>query len=182
MNDLLGQTGAQFSECGTFRTSLWRVWDDSLPRAVSCLLNPSKADAIHNDPTVERQLRRALLWTRITGVQIGGIEIVNLFSYRETDSTLLPGLFHSGVDLVGPDNDRAILAAASRAMIFICGWGRHGTLGGRDQEVLRMLEHAGVTPMALGVNGDGTPKHPLYVGYDVVPQRYVSCVVTGAKQ
>jgi len=35
--------------------------------------------------------------------------------------------------------------------------------------VLRLLRDAGVTPFALALNKDGTPKHPLYVRYETVP-------------
>lgn len=163
-------SGAEFSKCRTYRYRLWRVWDDNLPRAVFCLLNPSTADETENDPTIERQQRRVLQWARNGYLQVGGIEVVNAFSYCETYSHRLPKLHQTGFDLVGPDNDKAILEAAAKAAIFICGWGKPGVLGERDQHILKILRAAGVTPFALEINNDGTPKHPLYVGYARQPQ------------
>lgn len=49
------------------------------------------------------------------------------------------------------------------------GWGKPGKLGARDAAVPRLLREAGVTPFALALNKDGTPKHPLYVRYETVP-------------
>lgn len=173
MSDLIGQTGAEFSECRTYRYRLWRVWDETLPRAVFCLMNPSTADEIDNDPTIERQQRRVLQWAKDGFLQVGGIEVVNAFAYRETYSHQLPGLHQSGVDLIGPKNDAAILAAAAGSAIFICGWGQPGKLGARDREICTLLRDAGIKPYALTINNDGTPKHPLYIGYAVRPQEFL---------
>lgn len=167
---LTGSTGAIFSDCGKYRYLLWRVWDPSLPRALLLMMNPSTADETVDDPTVERQIRRVQLWPEIGfDYRVGGLEVANAFAYRETESRKLPALHAAGVDLVGPGNDAMILEAARRAAVVVCGWGRPGKLGGRDQAVLRLLRQAGIKAYALRVNGDGTPKHPLYVGYKVQP-------------
>jgi len=56
------RSGAIFSDDGRFRYRLWRVWDRAKPQALFTMLNPSKAGAIENDPTVERQERRVRMW------------------------------------------------------------------------------------------------------------------------
>jgi hypothetical protein len=38
--------------------------------------------------------------------------------------------------------------------------------------VLEAIIAAGRRPMALHINADGSPKHPLYVAYDVEPQPF----------
>lgn len=165
-----GSTGAIFSDCGTYRYLLWRVWNDSLPRALLLMMNPSTANEVENDPTVERQIRRVLMWPRIGfPFKVGGLEVANVFAYRETDSTKLKNLYLSGFDLIGPDNDAIILDASRRAVVVVCGWGIPGTLGGRGDAVLRLLRAAGVRPYGLQLNKDGTPRHPLYVRYKTVP-------------
>lgn len=113
-----------------------------------------------NDPTVERCQRRAIK------MGYGGLHVGNIFAWRSTDPTVLPAL----ADPVGPDNDTAILQAAKNAGIVICGWGKHGKLLDRGNQVLEMLLQHGVTPHALAINEDGSPQHPLYVGYDVLPE------------
>jgi hypothetical protein len=170
-NTLLETNGEIFSDCEVYRYLLWRIWDDSLPRALLLMMNPSTADEVDNDPTVERQVRRVKMWP-LGGCefQVGGLEVANAFAYRETDSDKLADLHAAGFDLVGPDNDAMIVEAAQRAGVVVCGWGGPGTLGGRDKAVLILLRSAGVKPYALHINLDGTPRHPLYVGYKSIPK------------
>jgi len=123
------------------------------------MLNPSTADEMKNDATVERCQRRAIK------MGYGGLHVGNIFAWRSTDPTVLPKL----TDPIGPDNDEAILLAAKKAGIVICGWGKHGKLLDRGEHVLKMLLQHGIKPHALMINDDGSPQHPLYIGYDVKP-------------
>lgn len=153
------KTGAVFSPCGLYRYRLWREWDASKPVAVFCMLNPSTADEVQNDPTVERCQRRAV------AMGFGRLEVVNVFAFRSTD----PGALYVQADPVGPDNDRAIIDAVSGAGLVVCAWGKHAALNGRGEQVQRLMHSAGVEPHALKINKDGSPGHPLYIGYDVQP-------------
>lgn len=83
-NTLLETNGAIFSDCEVYRYLLWRIWDDSLPRALLLMMNPSTADEVDNDPTVERQVRRVKMWP-LEGCEfkVGGLEVANAFAYRE---------------------------------------------------------------------------------------------------
>lgn len=155
---LFGQTGAVFSSCNKYRYRLWRTWNEKAP-AVFVMLNPSTADEIVNDPTVERCERRA----HVMGY--GGLRVANIFALRSTD----PGALYGHSDPVGEDNDRAILESISGAGIVVCAWGGHGNLNNRGAAVLKLIRDAGVIPHYLTLNKDGTPKHPLYVGYNVQP-------------
>lgn len=159
MIDLFTASGARFSECRRYRYALWRTWEAGKPAAVFVMLNPSTADEIENDPTVERCERRA----RAMGY--GGLRVVNLFAFRSTNPL---GLQRVG-DPVGPHNDKAILDACIGAGLVVCGWGKHGALGDRARKVLRLLADNGIKATALAVNGDGSPKHPLYVPYTALP-------------
>lgn len=159
---LFDSTGAKFSPCGKYRYSLWRTWDDTKPSAVFVMLNPSTADEAKNDPTVERCQRRA------TALGMGGLRIVNLFAWRSTK----PDALYETEDPVGPENDAAIIDACKQASLVICAWGTNGKLMGRDVSVVGLLAAHGAQPMCLQVNADGTPKHPLYVGYAIQPKPY----------
>ena len=123
------------------------------------MLNPSTADEIKNDPTVERCERRA----RMMGY--GGLRVANIFALRSTD----PKALYQHTDPVGKDNDAAILELVNGAGIVICAWGGHGNLNNRGTKVLELLQSANITPYYLALNKDGTPKHPLYVGYALSP-------------
>jgi hypothetical protein len=161
MGNLFERSGAQFSPCGLYRYRLYRTWDLFLPTCLFVMLNPSKADEVDNDPTVERCERRARAWG------FGTLEVVNIFALRSTDPTAL----YSAVDPVGPANDAAILAAAAGASRIICAWGTHGAFMGRGRKVREMLEGAGHMLYALKVNQGGDPAHPLYLPYSQEPER-----------
>lgn len=159
--DLFATKGAGFSTCGQYRYNLWRIWDRTRKPLSYCMLNPSTADAEKDDPTVARCSERA----RRLGY--GGVVVVNLFALRSTD----PRALYKHYDPVGPDNDPAILAAASECDL-ICAWGNHGKLRGRAAQVLTMLRASGLPALALRVSKDGHPSHPLYLSYDLEPVPY----------
>lgn len=166
MSGLFERSGAIFSPCGAYRLRLWRTFMGfRSPRpAVFVMLNPSTADERANDPTVERCERRA----RAMGCT--GLEVVNLFALRSTD----PRALYEHPEPIGAGNDEAILEACRGAAIVVCAWGAHGKHRGRGDQVRRLLEAAGIPLHALAINRDGTPKHPLYVGYDVQPKVWES--------
>lgn len=53
---------AAISPDGLYRYSLTRVWSDRLPRISFIMLNPSTADAIENDPTINCCINFADNW------------------------------------------------------------------------------------------------------------------------
>jgi hypothetical protein len=64
---------------------------------------------------------------------------------------------------VGEYTDYYINQMISLAGQVLCGWGSFKPVLKRATTVLSMIKK----PYCLGVNSDGQPKHPLYVGYDV---------------
>lgn len=165
MNDLFpGNTGAIFSDCGKYRFRLWRIWDQAKPGICFIMLNPSTADEIKNDPTVERCERRARLWG------YGRLDVVNLFAWRSTD----PGVLRSVENPEGnPDNDSHISISASISRTVICAWGKHGSINERQRRMLTLLSEWNVNAYALRINADGTPAHPLYLPYDAQPINFL---------
>lgn len=162
---LLQTSTAQFSDCERYRYMLTRTWDESRPAICFLMMNPSTATEIDNDATIERCQRRAMT------LGYGGIVVVNIFPYRLTDSRLLPTI----PDLIGDQEnaDNAIADAVSLCAITVCGWGAHNKLAlPRAQAVVTMLEERGLAHKlhALKVNSDGSPQHPLYIGYKEQPQ------------
>lgn len=150
---------AHMSPCGLFRMSLTRTWDATLPRLVFIMLNPSKADANIDDPTVVR----CIGFARALGY--GSIEVVNLFAYRATNPI---DLKRAGYP-VGEGNDAAILRAVSRAGGVICAWGANARALPRAAHVLDLIE-LWCSPTALAWTADGVPKHPLYLPSGLRPQ------------
>lgn len=156
--DLLTQSEADFSACGTWRYTLRRRWADG-PMMCWLMLNPSTADEIDNDPTVERCLRRAIT------AGFGAMSVANIFALRSTD----PMGLYTHPDPVGPDNDTAIIELTTEADLVVCGWGIHGVLNRRGDTVRQMLDRAGVEPRCLLLTDNGQPGHPLYVSYAAKP-------------
>lgn len=154
---------AAYSDCEAYRYLLRRRWGAG-GELLYVLVNPSTATEARNDATIERCERRA----RMLGH--GGFAVVNLFAFRATD----PRDLKRAPAPVGPDNDAQIVAAARCAGRVICGWGMHGAYLGRAVEVEALLRKAGVPLWHLGLTGAGHPRHPLYLGYDRMPQPSVA--------
>ncbi|MGI0485591.1 DUF1643 domain-containing protein [Pantanalinema rosaneae CENA516] len=146
---------------GDYRYSLWRSWDEQKPRIGFIMLNPSRADAVVNDPTIRRCLGFAQTWG------YGGLEVVNLFAYR----TASPGNLRQVTDPVGTNNDRYLATLPERVDRILLAWGNWGDLLQRDRDVLALLGDQ--QPLyCLGVTQKRQPKHPLYLKSTVVPEVY----------
>ena len=72
-------SGAELSECGKYRYSLTRIWDETKPKVMFIMLNPSTADANNDDPTIRRCIGFAKSWG------FGGLYVCNLFGFRATN-------------------------------------------------------------------------------------------------
>ena len=148
---------ADISCCGQYRYSLTRVWDPSLPLLTITMLNPSKADASINDPTVVRCIGFARAWG------YGGIRIVNLYAYRATN----PKDLAKAIDPVGPANDEYLINAARESADLgaplVAAWG----VNAEPARIWRVVHLPGFDRLtSLGVTKDGHPRHPLYVRAD----------------
>lgn len=152
---------AVFSPCQVYRYQLCRVWDPATYCCNFIMLNPSTADEVRNDPTVERCERRARAWN------YGGLLVTNIFAFRSTD----PKLMKAAADPVGPNNDHAIIETAKESGIVICAWGQHGKHNGRSADVVRLLMRSGLGHKlhVLRMSASGEPWHPLYLPYDLQP-------------
>jgi hypothetical protein len=149
---------AVYSNCESYRYSLTQLWGPG-QRLLCVMLNPSTATETQNDPTIERCERRA----RSAG--FGALRVVNLFAFRATDPKRLSGT----PDPVGPANDATLAESVAWSDLILCGWGQHGHLLGRAALVEAWLRGGGWPLYHLGLNKDGSPKHPLYIAYQRQP-------------
>lgn len=153
--------GAVIDPSGYYRYSLWRVWHPKGSRVAFIMLNPSRADATVDDPTIRRCIGFAQHWG------YGSLEVVNLFAYRTSN----PARLKQMRDPVGPQNDHYLKQARERATLTILAWGNRGNLNQRSQQVLSWLtpsEHL----YCLGVTRSGYPRHPLYLKRETKPIHY----------
>lgn len=84
--------------------------------------------------------------------------MTNIFAFRATD----PREMKAQEEPVGPDNDKWLLSVYKDAGLVVAAWGTHGSFLERDKQVLKLLGQI----RCLGVNQDGSPKHPLYLRKD----------------
>jgi hypothetical protein len=156
--DRTGQ--AALSPCGRYRWWLERSWDAAGPALVFIGLNPSRATADRDDPTLRRLQGFARAWG------FGRLEVLNLFSRMAAT----PAVLRRSADPVGAQTDawlrRRVLALAGEPHTALwLGWGNGGRWRGRDQEVLALLRGLEAPPLpmlALGLTASGQPRHPLY--------------------
>lgn len=150
---------AILSPCGKYRYTLSRKLADTGPSklALFFMLNPSTADAVHDDPTIRRCQSFAVRegCTQLT--------VVNLFALRSPN----PEDLETSDNPVGPENDQHIAEQISLAQaqdgIIIAAWGSHKFARSRAEAV-----NAQFGPFqCLGTTKDGSPRHPLYIKADV---------------
>lgn len=164
------KSSAKLSDCGTYRYELIREWSMSdlasnsvkEGKVVFCLLNPSTADAVNDDRTITRCVGFAQNWG------YSRLVVVNLYAYRTPD----PDELLQCSDPVGANNDKYILNNTKEAALFVAGWGTKSPTPIRQNDVLDMLRSRGIVVHALGVNADGTPKHPSRLSGRTVPRPY----------
>lgn len=163
-----GEAGCIFSDCEQYRYRLWREWDASRPTLGFIMLNPSTADHQANDPTITRCIQCALAG------KYGRLEVVNLFPLRATDPDVL--LTHPSPLGREDTANGAVMDAIDRCWLVICAWGAHKAAPARAAEVLRIVRMCGRGNRLyhLGLNQDGSPKHPLYIAVKVRPQPYTA--------
>jgi len=148
---------ATYSDCETYRYSLFRRWGDG-PTMAFIGLNPSTATEYQDDPTVGRCVRRA------ERLGFGGMVMLNIFAFRATD----PKVMKAVDDPVGEANDETIQGVCESVVqdggtILAC-WGTHGTHHDRETRMIEILD--GIPVQCLGQTKAGHPKHPLYLRND----------------
>jgi hypothetical protein len=154
---------AIYSSCEKYRYSLTRVWNEKVQKLHFVMLNPSTATEIQNDPTVERCERRART------LNFGSFRVTNIFAWRDTD----PKKMKCAKDPIGFRNNEAILDGAQWADCTIAAWGNHGTYMNRGLFVLGLLKKCSKPIFHLGISKAGQPKHPLYISYTTLPEKWL---------
>jgi hypothetical protein len=159
---------ADFSPCMRYRYALTRSWDATRPELLVVMLNPSTADALHDDPTIRRVRGFAERWA------FGSVRIMNLFALQSTD----PRALMQHEDPVGPENDERLRAAlaetaqpAPSGRWVLAAWGVHGNYKARAFRVLHMVP--GAHWFSLGTTQDGSPRHPLYIASSTKPREFM---------
>lgn len=158
---------AQFSDCGRYRQSLTRDWTpkDADPRAVLFIgMNPSVADESTSDPTCHRELMFARDWG-FTRYLKG-----NVLDWRATSPKDIP---HDPGLACSTDNIPALVEMAMDAEMIVLAYGKlHNRFAPLVHEALSAVAATGQPLKCLGLNKDGSAKHPLYLRKDTALQEF----------
>jgi hypothetical protein len=155
---------AAFSADRRHRWWLQRGWNPDQPQLLFIGLNPSRADADRDDPTLRRLIGFARAWG------FGGLEVVNLFARCSAS----PAVLRRSADPVGYENDQWLQRSLASADALWLGWGNGGAWRQRDQQVLDLLMpqlRAAMPLLAVGLTASGQPRHPLYAPAAAQPLR-----------
>jgi len=173
---------ATFSECGLFRYTLGRAWDQTKPLVVFVGLNPSTADETDDDPTIRRCMGFAKAWG------YGQLCMVNLFSFRATKPIDMKcshnpvGENRLEADGFFSRNDATLEMAFGLSRMTICAWGNDGEFMGRAEKFRRLIlaykKKTGLKKNMyyLKMNKDGQPAHPLYLKKDLEPIEWADII------
>ncbi len=162
----LNEAGAHFNAERTRRYLLWRrikenddlPWNEGKDFVLFIGLNPSIADEVRLDPTGYRCYDYARRW----GYHF--LLIGNLYAKISTVAKAVDFKFNDPDDRMNNDNELA--QALGIADDTVLAWGTNA-----DEEIvadfLRRTRQVKTRELrCLGVNKNGSPKHPLYVSGD----------------
>ncbi len=174
----LDTMGALINNYNTHRYKLWRIWDDNKPMILFIGLNPSRADHIKNDATITRCERFAKSWG------YGGIFFANLYSFRTPyvtrkqwedakamgieDVESFPPLLDNMHRVSDKMTDQALKEMIALSEKVVCAYGAWDFTGERAKEVLSFISQ----PYCMGLNANGSPKHPLYLSKETKLQLF----------
>lgn len=142
--------GADFSEDGKYRYRLWRIWDESKPKAMCIGLNPSTANAEKDDATIRNLIKI------ISHLGYGGFYMMNCFAFITSKPELLQ--FNPMSD---EWNNNMLTITASQCQDVIFAWGNFKVIydNKRDKELIEMFPNA----KCFGLSKSGAPLHPLAI-------------------
>ena len=167
------QSTAILSDCGKYRFKLTREWWEEGKGLGTCLfvmLNPSTADADHDDPTIRRCISFAKAWG------YDRLHVGNLLPYRATAPTDLVEAIEKGVEMMYVSNLNHLADLLNKADIVICAWGNGSIVQGYklDATFFKAADHPIYKDKLhyLELSKDGVPKHPLYLKGDLVPVKF----------
>jgi hypothetical protein len=154
---------AHISDCGRYRFKLTRIWRTDKPLLVTCMLNPSTADAERDDPTIRTLIHFGKAWG------YGGLMVVNLFALRTpSPKELLATAFddRKGMKSVNATHvSEALTYARHTSGRALAAWGNvHPHLINDTNGVLHLAHQHYVNLVCLGITANGFPKHPMARG------------------
>lgn len=114
---------AVISPCERYRYRLTRRWGEGSALFL-CMLNPSRADAQRDDPTIRRCIKLS------QGLGYSAIEVGSLYAYRTSKPAALVAASRELVDIIGPENYAHLRAACQSSAQRVAAWGNPPSIHG----------------------------------------------------
>lgn len=147
-------SGAVFSEDMRYRYALMRRWDMKKDLIMFIGLNPSRANATFNDPTITRCINFAKAWG------YGGLFFGNLFALRSPDPKIVKNNLENAI---GEENCHWLHCMARESKVIVLCWGSWPFIERAKSDIQWIIDENYEKIRAFGLNKDGNPKHPLYL-------------------
>lgn len=153
--------GAKFSEDRNHRYALWRIWNETKPLVMFIGLNPSTANEVKADPTINRVIRFTYDWG------YGGFYMMNLFSFV----TAYPQ--HLKV-LEDAENDRWLEEISLKCEMIVFAWGAFGEAKKRlvIRERADAIKARFPGSYCIEKTKKGSPGHPLMLPARLKPKLF----------
>jgi hypothetical protein len=143
-------SSACLSEDRKYRYTLYREWDKNKPSILFIMLNPSTADEIKNDDTIDYVIDYSKSWG------YGSVYVGNLYAHLDKDDKK-----------DDPENILHVRALVGLVDKVIYAWGVHGKEPQWLSDIVK-------TPYCLSINSNGTPRQPLRARKELQPILYRS--------
>lgn len=151
--------GAIFSTDKKYRYALYRHWDSTKEKLLLIGLNPSKANATHNDPTIRRCIGFAERWG------YGSVYVANLFAFCATD----PKDLLKEKKPVGKFNNQWLSLLIKHVDCTTLIYGNHGA---HMDQAAKLLTKFKADWHCIKTTKKQHPYHPLYASYTDKPILY----------
>lgn len=153
------KTEAYLSSDRLFRYWLLRVWNPALPLYATIGSNPSTADEQSDDPTIRKEIGFG------ARLNFGGLLKLNVGAFRATK----PSDWRRAIDPIGPENTVEHLQGyliKFAPFLVVAAWGNPVVTSPRGERAAADVCQWIRGMHCWGRNANGTPKHPLMLGYD----------------
>ncbi len=139
-----------------YRYQLSRVWDESKPKILFIMCNPSSADAENDDRTTRKVIKYAKSWG------YGGLFIGNLYGIRNVNPKEIKYTYNPE----GEDNKKHVKQLLKLGTKVVYAWGNYE----KEPSWLRKLVD---TPYCIDVSTKGVPKQPLRLSIDLSLKKFI---------
>jgi len=147
----------------THRYLLTCTWDQKKPAVAFIMLNPSKGNTDHADPTMKRCAQFARFWG------YGSMIVANLFSYITPFPDELKN--YSPTEEEQRKNRKYVLQATKKAEKVIFAW---GTIAAPyEDKIAKKIELVPLNKRyCITITKNGYPGHPLYLPKGTRPIKF----------